>query len=101
MIPNEFIAPTIDHALTHTFISTKPIWFDEQDDGQKFFPHIPIGTIFIIEAVIFTMFTVDVRASYSGSDENIEFDIEYLATHCEVRGPLNISDFHPKDQILP
>lgn len=73
----------MNHALGSIFIVTKSIAFDEKDQGNDWFPHIEIGTILTVEAVICTDFGLDVRVSYPDCDQCVEFDIEYLATHCD------------------
>lgn len=90
-----------DHALETIFIVTKPIWFDEKDDGNDFFPHIALGTILTVEAVICTDFGLDVRVSYPASDECVEFDIEYLVTHCDEHGKKQKFFFHPNPTTSP
>lgn len=80
----EYLA-AIDHALAHTFVVTKNIPFDEKDEGCDFFPHISPGTILEVEAVICHDFGLDVRVSYA-DEPMVEFDINYLATHCELHG---------------
>lgn len=78
----------IDHALASIFIVTKKMWEDEKDEGNDFFLHLEIGTILTVEAVICTDFGLDARVSYldDGEYKTAEFDIEYLATHCDLHG---------------
>lgn len=85
---SEYLA-AIDHALAHTFVVTKNIPFDEKDEGNDFFPHIPAGTILEVEAVICHDFGLDVRVSWLDND-SVEFSIGYLATHCELHGQKQI-----------
>lgn len=74
----------IDHALDSIFIVIKLIAPDDWEKGNDSFPIIPPGTVLTVEAVICTDFGLEARVSYPGCDWFVEFDIEYLATHCDV-----------------
>lgn len=109
---------TISHALETVFVVKTPIWSDEKDavEQNTFFPHLKIGTILTIHAVIITDYDIDVKARYSkGSlyascgeyycgqcpidkppdcDEyseclnmTMEFPLNLLATHCDIWVP--------------
>lgn len=88
MNANQYLA-AIDHALAHNFIVTRLLPLDDCEDGNKFFPHLEPGTILTVEAVICTDFGLEVRVSFSG-DGVAEFDIELLATHCDLHSPKNL-----------
>lgn len=92
----EYLA-AIDHALAHTFVVNKTIPFDEKDEGNDFFPHLAIGTILTVEAVICHDFGLDVRVSYESGEDMLEMNIEYLATHCDLHGTKELFQFQPFD----
>lgn len=105
----------VGHALENVFVVTKPLWPDEKDRASQntYFPYIKVGTLLTVHAVIITDYGLDVRVRFpfrSMSENGLcggcpaieeqtcameddcpntcaEFDLECLATHCELWEP--------------